>query len=225
MATATATATAHGTSSLEPPTVTMSTLDIALSNKIKTRSDINAHLPTLADYAMKCTHITEAGVRSIVSSYAFAVGLRGKPDNKLIQIDLVKSRKVDGFIAECKSEGVNVTFYEQSDLECPIETTELFFIDTWHVYGHLKRELARWNSSVSKYIIMHDTTIDARVGESIRRRLNTAEQSKQTGIPEEEIRKGLWPAIEEFLAEHPEWKLEHRYKHCNGLTILKRVVG
>lgn len=220
-----ATASAHGTSSLEPPTGKMSTLDIALSNKIKTRSDINAHLQTLADYAMKCTHITEAGVRSIVSSYAFAVGLRGKPDNKLIQIDLVKSRKVDGFIAECKSEGVNVTFYEQSDLECPIEPTELFFIDTWHVYGHLKRELARWNPFVSKYIIMHDTTVDARVGESIRRRLNTAEQSKQTGIPEEEIRKGLWPAIEEFLAQHPEWKLEHRYKHCNGLTILKRVEG
>jgi len=36
---------------------------------------------------------------------------------------------------------------------------------------------------------------------------------------------GLWPAVEEFLAEHPsEWALQHRYTNNNGLTVLKRVL-
>lgn len=198
-------------------------LDIKLFNRIVNKSDINEHLATLLTYASRCNHITEAGVRTVVSSYAFALGLRGKPDNKLIQIDLVKTDEVEHFKRECEMDGVNVVFYEQSDLECPMEPTELLFIDTWHVYGHLKRELARWNSVVSKHIIMHDTTIDGVYGESIRGGFNTAQQSALSGIPESEIRRGLWPAIEEFLAEHPEWKLERRYTHCNGLTVLTRV--
>jgi hypothetical protein len=34
--------------------------------------------------------------------------------------------------------------------------------------------------------------------------------------------KGLWPAVEEFLAAHPEWKIEKRFTNNNGLTILAR---
>jgi hypothetical protein len=188
-----------------------------------TPSDINEHIPTLFSYAAKCNHITEAGVRSVVSSYAFAVGLKGKTPNKLIQIDIERTPTVSKFITECMAEGINVTFYEESDLTCPMEPTELLFIDTWHVYGHLKRELERWNSSVSKYIIMHDTTVDDVHGESIRQGWDTKKQSVETGIPEDEIRKGLWPAIEEFLAAHTEWKLEMRYTNNHGLTILSRV--
>ena len=48
-------------------------------------------------------------------------------------------------------------------------------------------------------------------------------EAVESGLTEEEIRKGLWPAVEEFLIEHPEWKLKERYTHNNGLTILQRV--
>jgi hypothetical protein len=54
--------------------------------------------------------------------------------------------------------------------------------------------------------------------------MNAVQQSKQFHIPIEEICKGLWPAIEEFLKEHPEWRIEKRYTNNNGLTILTRVV-
>lgn len=54
--------------------------------------------------------------------------------------------------------------------------------------------------------------------------LDTEKQSIDTGIPIDEITRGLWPAVEEFLAEHEnEWKLHERYTNNNGLTILKRV--
>jgi hypothetical protein len=185
-------------------------------------SDIYEHLPTLRKLAEECTHVTEAGVRSVVSSYAFATALKGKPDHTLIQVDLTKSSNVVKFQAECKAEGVNTIFYEESDLTCPLADTDMFFIDTWHIYGHLKRELARWHSYAKKYIVMHDTTVDEWAGETIRNGWNASKQSKETGIPVEEITKGLWPAIDEFLKEHPEWILEKRYTNNNGLTILKR---
>lgn len=186
-------------------------------------SDINEHLPTLARYASECSHITECGVRTVVSSYAFAHALKNKKDNKLVLVDIETNQAIDNFKNECSNEKVNVLFHQQYSLECPIETTDLLFIDTWHVYGQLKRELARWNSHVQKYIIMHDTTIDEWAGETIRVKWNPREQSEKTGIPVHEITKGLWPAIREFLREHPEWILRERYSNNNGLTILERV--
>lgn len=188
-----------------------------------TPSDINEHLPTLFEYAKKCDSIIECGVREICSSYAFASGLKGNPNNSYILVDPYKSKKIDGFLQLCADEGVNARFIEQSDLECPLVKTDLLFIDTWHIYGQLKRELAYWHSSVNKYIIMHDTTVDEWLGETIRAGSNGVREASESGFPHSEIMRGLWPAIDEFLKEHPEWKLEMRYTNNNGLTILARV--
>ncbi len=188
-----------------------------------TPCDINEHLPTLYKYASKCKIIVECGVRNVVSSYAFALGLKNRDNTFLYQIDPEKSGSVYNFQRHCLNEGIQTEFIEQSDLDCEIKNCELLFIDTWHVYGQLKRELARWHSSVSKYIIMHDTTVDEWEGETIRMRFNAQMQSSKFGIPIEEINMGLWPAISEFLVEHPEWKILERYVNNNGLTILERA--
>ena len=193
------------------------------THKCQTPSDINEHLPTLFEYTKKCDSVVECGVRDIVSSYAFGAGLIGNPNNSYVMVDPYKSNQINGFLDLCKKEGVNARFVEQSDIMCPLVETDLLFIDTWHVYGHLKRELAYWHSSVKKYIILHDTTVDEWLGETIRCGLNAHKQSIQHGIPVDEITKGLWPAIEEFLKEHPEWKLEKRFTNNNGLTILTRI--
>lgn len=187
------------------------------------RSDINEHLPTLYNYAKKCNSIVECGVRDVVSSYAFASALVETPSNSYVLIDPYESNKISSFLELCKGEGINASFCHMSDLTCPLVKTDLLFIDTWHVYGQLKRELAYWNSHVNKYIIMHDTTVDEIFGETIREKLNASQQSIDSGIPINEINKGLWPAIEEFLAEHLEWKIEERFTNNNGLTILVRV--
>jgi len=193
------------------------------NEKCEACSDINQHLPTLKNYASQCTHVTECGVRSVTSSWAFAAGLEGKLNARLVQVDLDTNQNVEIFGTVAREAGINVTFYHESDLTCPIEPTELLFIDTWHVYAQLKRELERWHSSVSKWIIMHDTTVDEWLGETIRDGLNAEAQSIHTGWPIEEINKGLWPAVEEFLNAHREWILEQRFTNNNGLTILRRI--
>lgn len=99
------------------------------------------------------------------------------------------------------------------------------FIDTWHVYAHLRRELAAHAGAVRRVIALHDTEIDGEHGDSLRMGSDISEQARAYGYPEAEIRRGLWPAVEEFLAAHPEWSLSARRRNCNGLTILRRVAG
>jgi hypothetical protein len=200
------------------------TLALKYSSAASTPSDINEHLPVLLTYTKQCSSVVECGVRSVVSSYAFAYGLAGTPDNKYVLVDCKKSSQIDPFLKLCSENGVNASFFEQSDLDCPLVDCDLLFIDTWHVYGHLKRELARWNGSVKKFIILHDTTVDEWMGETIRNGWDADQQSRESGIPVHEIRKGLWPAVTEFLYAHPEWKIEVRLTNNNGLTILKRHV-
>lgn len=188
-----------------------------------TPSDINEHLKTLYRYTRVCSSVVECGVRNVVSSYAFASGLVGTPNNSFAMIDLCESETMPKFLAQCKEEGVNARFLCANDIECNPIPTDLLFIDTWHVYGHLKRELAHWHSVVRKYIILHDTTVDEIHGESIRMWMDTHKQSVESGYPEHEIRLGIGPAITEFLRSHPEWILERKYTHNNGLTVLARI--
>jgi hypothetical protein len=185
-------------------------------------SDINEHLPTLFKYASECKHITECGVRTAVSSYAFGAALVGREDTYIIQVDPQTHPNIQAFQSRCTAEGLASKFYQMSDLECPLEETDLFFIDTWHIYGHLKRELSRWHPYVRKYIIMHDTVIDGVHGETIRLGWDAEKQSKESGIPVDEIRKGLMFAVDEFLHEHSDWTIHRHYTNNNGLTILTR---
>jgi hypothetical protein len=193
--------------------------------QLKTRipSDIHEHLPVLYRYAKRCTSVVECGVLEVTSSYAFASGLLGTPNNSLTMIDPFYSDKMKPFLYMCKLENVNASFLHMSDLACaPIET-DLLFIDTWHIYAQLKRELAHWHSSVKKYILIHDTTVDEWYGETVRGHGDAQRHSRESGFPVEEICKGLWPAIVEFLREHPEWKMTERLRNNNGLTVLSRV--
>lgn len=190
--------------------------------KCKIPCDINEHLPTLQKYAKLCDSVTECGVCNIVSSYAFATGLLGNPNGVFKMVDPYRSYNIDMFTDMCTREGIQVKYFQDSDLTCPYEETDLLFIDTWHVYAQLKRELEHWHAHVKKYIVMHDTTVDEWYGESIRGNHDIAKQSRESGFPPNEIAKGLWPAITEFLRGHPEWKLAERFTNNNGLTILSR---
>jgi hypothetical protein len=193
------------------------------ARKCYTPGDINQHLPVLREYAGKCSRIVECGVLNSVSSYAFATALLGKPDNFYYLVDPYRNAGMDEFLAACGRCGINAEFYHGSDIECPRVSADLVFIDTWHIYAQLKRELEYWHTYAGKYMILHDTTVDEWEGESVRGRFDLEKQSRETGWSVSEIGKGLWPAVEEFLEAHREWKLELRLVNNNGLTVLRRV--
>ncbi len=188
-------------------------------------SDINEHLPTLADYASKCESVFETGVRGCVSSWALTHGLlHNNSSKKLLLMNDINPCDIRELLNVTKDLPTQMRYEWKNNLNLDLtETYDLTFIDTWHVYGQLKRELAKFAPLTNKYIIMHDTTIDEWLGETIRSKWNAEYQSKLTGFPVDEINKGLWPAIQEFLEANPNWVLHERFTNNNGLTVLRRI--
>jgi len=167
------------------------------------KSDINELLPILKKYAERCDHITEMGVRYVVSTYAL---MMGKP-KKLTSYDIVSIEQYGTSVSSLKKlaeeNDIDFNFIVGDTTEIEIEETDFLFIDTWHVYDQLKQELKLHANKVRKYIGFHDTETFETEGET-------------------ESYVGLWPAIEEFLNENKDWVIGERFEHNNGLTVLKR---
>ena len=165
-------------------------------------SDINEHLPTLKKYAEECEHITEMGVRHIVSTFAL---LMGKP-KRMISYDINGSDGIEAVIYWANNDGIDFDFRIADTTNLTIAETDLLFIDTLHNYRQLKRELELHGNKSRKYLIFHDTTSFEYIGESYNG----------------EYEEGIWKAIEEFLTDNPHWEIKERYTNNNGLTILSR---
>jgi hypothetical protein len=188
-------------------------------------SDINEHLPTLYKYATECESIIELGVRGVVSSFAFVYGLlNNNSNNKKILLNDISECNINELLSSSKGLKIDIDYKWINDLDLEItNNVDLTFIDTWHVYGQLKRELQKFSKVTNKYIIMHDTTVDEYYGETIRCNMNAKQQSLESGFPENEITIGLWPAVTEFLENNSNWKIKERFTNNNGLTILEKI--
>ena len=172
-------------------------------------SDINEHLPVIKKYAEECEHITEMGVRYVISTWAL---LASKPKT-LVCYDILTGLDMNVFNSninelsnKAKDIDVNFSFTQADVLNIEIEETDLLLIDTYHEYNQIKQELKLHGNKARKYLIFHDTTTFGEFGETFKTP-NTI---------------GIWPAIEEFLLENQEWKIQERLTNNNGLTILKK---
>jgi hypothetical protein len=163
--------------------------------KLKTEpSDINEHIGTLINYGRECNHITEFGVRGIVSTWAF---LYSKPDI-LISYDYLSPSNWGANIQDvydtAQSLRVGFNFIQGDTRIVSIHKTDLLFIDTEHTYEQALCEMILHSKNVSKYIILHDTGWD----------------------------NGVKEAVDDFIKINPSWKVDKIYYNNNGLTILKR---
>ena len=212
----------------------------------QTPSDINEHLPTLKCLASRCTSAVEMGVRSVVSTWALLAGLvengdgakedgiegekgeehkrdKGNKEKRLVCVDISAcDMSAPRAIAACC--GVDLSFVQGDSATVSLPESDMMFIDTWHVYGHLIRELRMHSTRVRKFIAMHDTQIDGEHGESLRVGWDPRAQAVSSGYPEEDIRRGLKPAIADFLGSDDgvNWCVALEHTHNNGLTVLCR---
>jgi hypothetical protein len=190
----------------------MNSLEEIYKIKFSTVSDINEHLPTLKYYSDLCDHVTEFGVREPISTYALMFGI----PKRMISYDITPVERFGvsrDYLKNIANENnIDYDFIESDTLKISIDETDLLFIDTWHEYNQLKSELSLHHSKVKKYLIFHDTTTYAEVGE------NNTYLGQSVQNP-----KGLWPAIVEFLEENTNWVIEQRFENNNGLTILKKI--
>ena len=190
-----------------------------------TPSDINEHLPTLYDYAKECESILELGVRGCVSSYAFSLGLlHNNKQNKFLMMNDLTECDIKLLTHFAKTTDLKIKYKWINDLELDIKNNfDLVFIDTYHIYGLLIRELNKFAPITNKYIIMHDTEVDKINGECLRNGWNPEYMAQISNIPVEEHKMGLQKAIDEFLLNNEDWRLKITYINNNGLTILQRV--
>lgn len=169
-----------------------------------TPSDINEHLEVLYNYASKCESVTELGVRSVVATWAFLKGAK-----KYVGYDMFEHPNMKQ-ISQVHDDAKIVI---ADVLNVEIEQTDFLFIDTFHTYSQLKKELELHADKAKKYIGFHDTTTFATIGET------PYEGMGGKGV---DCGKGLWPAITEFLMSHREWALLYKTDRNNGLTIIER---
>ncbi|CAM9214710.1 unnamed protein product, partial [Ectocarpus fasciculatus] len=167
--------------------------------------DTFEHLHTLEFYATQCESILELGVWNPVSTFGFLYGLlhNYKDIKKLRSVDTIRMPSLDPVYRIAKENNIEFSYEILNDLKLDnLEPVDMTFIDTWHVYGQLKRELQKFAPYTKKWIIMHDTVVDGMLGES-----------------------GLMSAIKEFIAANPDWAVDVVRQGNNGLVILKRVSG
>jgi len=175
-------------------------IDARFKIEAKLPTDVWEHMETLREYSLQCPRSVEFGVYDCTTTWAL---LAGHPQ-KLVSYDLVRRPEVDEVEQAASDSTTKFTFVQGNTIDVEIEETDLLFIDSHHSYAHLKRELELHADRVVKFIVLHDTTIFAETDQTY------------TG-------RGLWPAIEEFLAAKPEWKLRQRFTNCHGLTVLERA--
>jgi len=181
-------------------------IEVEYQNAKNTPSDINEHIEVLYAYAKRCKHITEMGVRTVVSTWAF---LKADPD-KYFGIDMfehpnMNTAKIAG--------GDKVEFTIVDVLEWEIDPTDFLFIDTFHTATQLEKELAKHADKAKKYIGFHDTFTFWEKGEQ------PYEGMGGKGV---DCGRGLKYALEPFLKANPHWTIAYKTDRNNGLTIIQR---
>ena len=187
-------------------------------------SDNNEHIPIIYDYVKRHEHATEIGVLTAVSSWAFAKAGMDRVAAALpftyVASDITRQKQVDFLdraMTGCHS--IQYSFKEGNDLLIEPWHTDVLMIDTWHANRQLGAELERWARFARRYILLPNT-------ESFADRDEGAEGHGGKPVDESLLQRGggvgLWPAVERFVAAHPEWILHERRRSSSGLTVLRR---
>jgi hypothetical protein len=164
----------------------------------RTPSDINEHCPTLYLMARQCSQVTEFGTGNGNSTIALLHAQR----RKFVTYDRTIRPHVKCLRAVAGRTDFEVR--EADVLLIDMERTDMLFIDTFHSYEQLSKELALHADKVSSYIVLHDTITFGQMGE--------------------DNGKGIWPAVEDLLARG-EFAVANHYENNNGLTVLRRAGG
>lgn len=166
------------------------------------QSNINEHLPTLERYSKECNHVTEFGVGTVVSTWAWLIYPK-----TIRSYDLNFHANLSEVKICCKEYNVDFIFIKVDTLKVEIEPTDLLFIDTLHCYRQLIEELRIHANKVKKYLIFHDTTLYEFLDEP------------GYFVYTKEDKQGLKTAYLDFLQteEGSNWELAEEFINNNGV--------
>jgi hypothetical protein len=211
----------HAALGLDP----MSALDTRGQTERTTPSDINEHVSLLAACASNFPRFTVLGNMN-VGTFSVVAGLQSQmPPGSLRAIGWWMT-----LFTEARLLAPNVQIVHE---DIPFEDAwatrifeakacDILFIDGFHCYAQVQAELKQHAHAVTTAILLHDTSIDALTSEAVRCNMDLEDLVNRTGYSKKDLTLGIWPAINEFIEESPDWVLLHRFTNNNGLTVLCR---
>jgi len=183
-------------------------------------SDMHAHYPTLMTVGSRCMTILELGVRDIKSTWGLLAGLSQESfgtailksphelefmsHRKLISVDIedpaIHGANIQEVYELAEENNVHFEFHKSDTLTLELEddSFDAIFFDTDHTYEQLSAELKKWGPKARTWMMFHDV---ARFG------------------------KVLIPAINEFLADNPDWIIipNMSTNECMGFLTIART--
>lgn len=179
--------------------------ELEYNNYYHTPSDLHEHMPILYGLALESIHIVEFGVGFGKSTRAFLYALT-QTLGTLNSYDIILHDGVQELFDEANKDGLAAIFHLQSTLECVIgDKVDLLFIDSHHTFAQVKGELNLHGDKIKKYIVFHDTQLYGISGQ-------------------DHGSVGIMPAINEWMDNHPQWKIKQEYYNNNGLLVLERKI-
>ena len=180
--------------------------------------NIREHLDDLTEEASKYDTIVELGRQNMCSTLAL---LLGKP-KKFITVDVDEPSQRWFYrkdIAEnyCEALGIEYEYRIADTLKMEPIKCEMMFIDTFHSYEQLYRELNIYNNDVSNTIVMHDTVSFGQIDEP-------SSAIKTELLDKRFINKaGLANALDDFLKENSHWTKSRIETKNNGMSYIIRI--
>ena len=199
-----------------------------LANEVWGAADISCNLPLIAALLKEHApaHVTEMGVRNAVSSWTFAqyAAERAAAGRAIeyVATDITRREPVgalDAAMAGCP--GVAYAFREGDDLTIPQWDTDFLFLDTWHTYRQLAKELLRWAPRTRGVLVLHDTALfggrdEGEEGHGEK----PVDEALFSGVAPGSV--GLLAAVNQFLASPAgaRWRVAQQNDNCNGIMVL-----
>lgn len=169
-----------------------------------TPSDIFEHLELLYTLGKEVKNIKEFGVGFGNSTKAFLAAIN-ETGGSLRSYEFKILDGVFPMFQEAQDVGLDAQLCIGDLRLQEIGECDLLLCDSHHTYEQVKAELKKMDGKVTKYILFHDTITFGLVGQD----------PGSTGI---------WPAINEFVVTHPEWKVKEERRNCNGMFVIERIV-
>jgi len=175
------------------------TLEQMYERACAAKTDIHEHLPLLRSYAARARRVVEFGTGGTGQSTTAL--LAGQPES-LVSYDIEDRQAVARALMPIAGR-TKLQFVQANTHDVQPTAVDFLFIDSMHTYDHIKGELVAHAPSVTSWIGFHDTNTFGQHGE----------------VPGS---RGIWPAIEELLAEGA-FRVVEAHGNNNGLVIVERI--
>jgi hypothetical protein len=191
--------------------------------------DLSDYHRVLTSYSNNCSSVVAIGdIETWYPSIMRGLSKSVSKQRALLGIDPAYMTPGGMQIAQetAKANSIDFQCWRAYDLYINIEPSDMLCIDFSHTYSHLTYELETFASQVRRYICIYGT--NGTWSNQDQNQYPGSYTEHDTSFDRitsayDKSKKGLWPAVLDFLDKHPEWTLVEQNTQSHGFTVLQRL--